>query len=29
VVGTDVFHAAIMLWAPGIALLFVGNIDWG
>ena len=29
VVGTDVFHAAIMLWAAGIALLFVGNIDWG
>jgi uncharacterized membrane protein YfcA len=28
VVGTDVFHAAIMLWAAGIALLFVGNIDW-
>src|SRR3954447_25677412 len=29
VVGTDVFHAAIMLWAAGVALLFVGNIDWG
>jgi uncharacterized protein len=29
VVGTDVFHAAIMLWAAGIALLLVGNIDWG
>jgi hypothetical protein len=28
VVGTDVFHAAIMLWAAGTALLFVGNIDW-
>src|SRR3954465_14782686 len=29
VVGTDVFHAAIMLWAAGVALVFVGNIDWG
>src|SRR5689334_528009 len=29
VVGTDVFHAAIMLWAAGVTLLFVGNIDWG
>jgi uncharacterized membrane protein YfcA len=29
VVGTDVFHAAIMLWAAGLALVFVGNIDWG
>jgi uncharacterized membrane protein YfcA len=29
VVGTDVFHAAIMLWAAGVTLIFVGNIDWG
>ena len=28
VVGTDVFHAAIMLWAAGLTQLFVGNIDW-
>ena len=27
VVGTDVFHAAIMLWAAGLAHLLVGNID--
>ncbi|HEU4975735.1 MAG TPA: sulfite exporter TauE/SafE family protein [Baekduia sp.] len=29
VVGTDVFHAAIVLWAAGIAQLFAGNIDFG
>ena len=29
VVGTDVFHAAILLWAAGIAHLAVGNIDFG
>src|SRR3954452_220392 len=28
VVGTDVFHAAIMLWAAGLTQLLVGNIDW-
>jgi uncharacterized membrane protein YfcA len=28
VVGTDVFHAAIVLWAAGITQLFVGNIDF-
>jgi uncharacterized membrane protein YfcA len=28
VVGTDVFHAAIVLWAAGIAQLFAGNIDF-
>lgn len=27
VVGTDVFHAALMLWAAGLAQLAVGNID--
>jgi uncharacterized membrane protein YfcA len=29
VVGTDVFHAAIVLWAAGIAQLFAGNVDFG
>jgi uncharacterized protein len=29
VVGTDVFHAAILLWAAGIAHWIGGNIDWG
>src|SRR6476619_497859 len=29
VVGTDVFHAAILLWAAGIAHFFGGNIDFG
>lgn len=28
VVGTDVFHAAILLWAAAIAHLAVGNIDF-
>ncbi len=28
VVGTDVFHAAIMLWAAGLTHLFVGNVDF-
>ena len=28
VVGTDVFHAAILLWAAAIAHLFAGNIDF-
>ena len=27
VVGTDVFHAALMLWAAGLAHLAVGNVD--
>jgi len=27
VVGTDVFHAAIMLWAAGLTQLLVGNVD--
>jgi uncharacterized membrane protein YfcA len=27
VVGTDVFHAALMLWAAGLAHLTVGNVD--
>jgi hypothetical protein len=26
-VGTDVFHAAIMLWAAGLAHLVSGNVD--
>jgi uncharacterized protein len=29
VVGTDVFHAAILLWAAGIAHVIAGNIDYG
>jgi uncharacterized membrane protein YfcA len=29
VVGTDVFHAALMLWAAGVAQFAVGNIDLG
>ncbi|HEY6636671.1 MAG TPA: sulfite exporter TauE/SafE family protein [Solirubrobacterales bacterium] len=29
VVGTDVFHAAILLWAAGIAHIFTGNVDFG
>jgi len=29
VVGTDVFHAALMLWAAGIAHVVEGNIDYG
>jgi hypothetical protein len=29
VVGTDVFHAAILLWAAAAAHLFAGNIDFG
>ena len=28
VVGTDVFHAAILLWAAGLAHLFAGNVDF-
>ncbi|CAN5466333.1 sulfite exporter TauE/SafE family protein [soil metagenome] len=28
VVGTDVFHAAILLWAAGIAHIFSGNVDF-
>jgi uncharacterized membrane protein YfcA len=29
VVGTDVFHAAILLWAAGIAHVIAGNVDFG
>jgi uncharacterized membrane protein YfcA len=29
VVGTDVFHAAILLWAAGIAHIVGGNVDFG
>jgi uncharacterized membrane protein YfcA len=29
VVGTDVFHAAILLWAAALAHLVAGNIDFG
>jgi len=29
VVGTDVFHAAILLWAAGIAHVIGGNVDFG
>jgi uncharacterized membrane protein YfcA len=29
VVGTDVFHAAILLWAAGIAHVAGGNVDFG
>jgi uncharacterized membrane protein YfcA len=29
VVGTDVFHAAILLWAAGVAHIIGGNVDFG
>ena len=29
VVGTDVFHAAVLLWAAGVAHWVGGNIDFG
>jgi uncharacterized protein len=29
VVGTDVFHAAILLWAAGLAHIAAGNVDFG
>jgi uncharacterized membrane protein YfcA len=29
VVGTDVFHAAILLWVAGLAHMFSGNVDFG
>jgi uncharacterized protein len=29
VVGTDVFHAAILLWAAGLAHAIAGNVDFG
>jgi uncharacterized membrane protein YfcA len=29
VVGTDVFHAAVLLWAAGLAHLVAGNVDFG
>jgi uncharacterized protein len=29
VVGTDVFHAAILLWAAGLAHVTAGNVDFG
>jgi uncharacterized membrane protein YfcA len=29
VVGTDVLHAAILLWAAGIAHIVAGNVDFG
>ena len=29
IVGTDIFHAAILLWAAGIAHLASGNVDLG
>jgi uncharacterized membrane protein YfcA len=29
VVGTDLFHASIVLWAAGIAHVFAGDIDYG
>jgi hypothetical protein len=29
VVGTDVFHAAILLWAAGVAHWIGGNVDFG
>ena len=29
VVGTDIFHAAILLWAAGIAHWVGGNVDFG
>jgi uncharacterized protein len=29
VVGTDIFHAAVLLWAAGIAHILAGNVDFG
>jgi hypothetical protein len=29
VVGTDVFHAAILLWAAGLSHIVAGNVDFG
>src|SRR6185369_14631514 len=29
VVGTDVFHAAVLLWAAGLAHIAGGNVDFG
>jgi uncharacterized membrane protein YfcA len=29
VVGTDVFHAAVLLWVAGTAHIFSGNVDFG
>jgi hypothetical protein len=29
VVGTDVFHAAILLWAASLAHVVAGNVDFG
>jgi uncharacterized protein len=29
VVGTDVFHAAVLLWAAGFAHVIAGNVDYG
>ncbi len=29
VVGTDVFHAAVLLWAAALAHIAVGNVDFG
>jgi uncharacterized protein len=29
VVGTDVFHAALLMWAAAIAHIFAGNVDFG
>ena len=29
VVGTDVFHAAALMWTAAIAHLFSGNVDFG
>ena len=29
VVGTDVFHAALLLWAAGLAHVTAGNVDFG
>jgi hypothetical protein len=29
VVGTDVFHAAVLLWAAALAHVVAGNVDYG
>jgi uncharacterized membrane protein YfcA len=29
VVGTDVFHAAVLLWGAGLAHVIAGNVDYG
>jgi uncharacterized membrane protein YfcA len=28
IVGTDIFHAAALLWIAGIGHAFIGDVDW-